>query len=164
LRLTAPNRDGRVRTVEPPFPADPRNTLEEEGREGLAIWSEKGRTRIETAILCTLTASRVLDPGERRQTGQVARRHVRGPVLKGCGLDELFCGGPSRQVVVGFSRHPLHPTGVTFTRLSEKEEGGIGKKRMKGSSRNGRMLKDWPRTYPFSPLVEETRLIALHYV
>jgi hypothetical protein len=80
------------------------------------------------------------------------------------GLDELFRGRPPRQVIVGFSRHSFHPTGMTFAGLSDEEEGEMGKKCMKGSSRNGRMLKDWSRTYPFSPLVDETRLIALHRI
>jgi hypothetical protein len=124
--LTALNRDGRVRTVELPFPADPRNTLEKEGREGLAMRDEKERTRVETTIPCALTANRVLDSGEWRQTGQIARRHVGGPVLRGGGLDELVRGRPPRQVIVGLSCHPLQSTGVTLARLSkeEKEKGG----------------------------------------
>jgi hypothetical protein len=53
---------------------------------------------------------------------------------------------------------------VALAGLSDKEEGEMGEKPTKGSSRDGRMLKKWSMTYPFSPLGDETGLIALHRV
>jgi hypothetical protein len=53
---------------------------------------------------------------------------------------------------------------VALAGLSDKEEEEMGKKRMKGSSRAGRLLEGLSMTYPFSPLGDETGLIALHRI
>jgi hypothetical protein len=63
----------------------------------------------------------MFDARERRQARQVARRHVRSPLLTGRGLNELFCTGPFRQIVVGIPRHSLHPSGVAFAGLPIKK-------------------------------------------